>query len=103
MPSFYQGTGKNVVLRSTANAVIDPEALPDPGDVVGLEANKLSAAPPPIHASWSRGQFHLCRWGTQVRMGKRCADFRSGILTTRKTHGSRYEGLLERWGDTNTI
>ena len=42
--------------------MIDPEALPDPGVVTGLEANKLPSDPLCQVASWSRWKFHFFLW-----------------------------------------
>lgn len=66
--------------------MIDTEALPGPEVVVGLEANKLLAAPQLTFATRApRGRdetFIRRLWGYQ-RTGKRYADLRSGWLGRR--------------------
>jgi hypothetical protein len=60
-PAVLAGTP---VTRSTANTMIDPAALPDPGVVASLEVNKLRGRPTsPLGASWSRRKFHLFTCG----------------------------------------
>lgn len=45
--------------------MIDPEALPDPGVITGLEANKLPSDPLCEVALWSRWKFYFFLWGVE--------------------------------------
>lgn len=61
--------------RSTAKAMIDPEALPDPEVVASLEVNKLLAAPPHLGSLVVEKEVSTpFMWGVTTS-GKRCAVF----------------------------
>ena len=81
MPCFYKSTAKVQFLRSTANASIDSETLPDPGVVAGLEAIKLLSDPHFFRLVVVMAVSFLDMWGSSWTR-KRCADLRSGRWVT---------------------
>jgi hypothetical protein len=64
--------------------MIDPEAVPDPRVVTGLEANKLPSDPLCQIASWSRWKFHFFLWGVEED-GEKMRGLRSVIQMMRWT------------------